>query len=102
MQFDEKSDGVLAGFSDGVLRYLKLRSGIKPNGTEKKFEYDLRMIQVLKPHTKPVTFITVEVKNQWIATGVRSRSNEVNQGFFLPLSRVLMERYSSSILHLEV
>ncbi|CAF0758116.1 unnamed protein product [Rotaria sordida] len=67
--FDEKSDGILVGFSDGVIRYFKLRSGIKPNGTEKKFEFDLRMIQVLKPHTKSVTFITVEVKNQWIATG---------------------------------
>ncbi|CAM4893268.1 unnamed protein product [Rotaria socialis] len=67
--FDEKSDGILVGFSDGVLRYLKLRSGIKPTGTEKKYEFDFRMIQALKPHTKPVTFITVEVQNQWIATG---------------------------------
>ncbi|CAF4618885.1 unnamed protein product [Rotaria sp. Silwood1] len=67
--FDEKSDGILAGFSDGIIRYFKLRSGIKPSGTEKKLEFDLRMIQVLKPHTKPVTFITLEVKNQWIATG---------------------------------
>ncbi|CAF4121599.1 unnamed protein product, partial [Rotaria magnacalcarata] len=67
--FDEKSDGILVGFSDGVLRYLKLRSGIKPTGTEKKSEFDFRMIQALKPHTKPVTFITVEVQNQWIATG---------------------------------
>lgn len=72
MQFDDKSDGILAGFSDGVIRYLKLRSGIKPNGTEKKFELDLRMIQALKPHTKAVTFIAIEVKNQWIATGVCS------------------------------
>ncbi|CAF3878718.1 unnamed protein product [Adineta steineri] len=67
--FNEKSDGILVGFSDGVIRYLKLRSGAKPTATEKKLEYDLKMIQVLKPHTKPVTFITVEVKNQWIATG---------------------------------
>ena len=28
------------------------------------------MIQVLKPHTKAVTNIALEVKNQWIATGV--------------------------------
>ena len=47
LKFDEKSDGILVGFSDGVIRYLKLRSGIKPNGTEKKFELDLRMIQAL-------------------------------------------------------
>jgi hypothetical protein len=70
LKFDEKSDGILVGFSNGIIRYLKLRSGIKPIGTEKKLEFDLRMIQVLKPHTKAVTFITVEVKNQWIATGV--------------------------------
>jgi len=69
-KFDEKSDGILVGFSDGVIRYFKLRSGIKPIGTEKKFEFDLRMIQVLKPHTKAVTFISVDIKNQWIATGV--------------------------------
>ena len=79
--FDDKSDGILAGFSDGVIRYMKLRSGVKPNGTEKKFELDLRLIQALKPHTKPVTFITIEVKNQWIATGVRSRSRTVNKKF---------------------
>ena len=71
LKFDEKSDGILVGFSNGIIRYLKLRSGMKPTGTEKKLEFDLRMIQVLKPHTKAVTFITVEVKNQWIATGVR-------------------------------
>ena len=61
---------MLAGFSDGVVRYLKLRSADKPMGTEKKFEFDLRMMQVLKPHTKAVTSIALEVKNQWIATGV--------------------------------
>jgi hypothetical protein len=70
LKFDEKSDGILVGFSDGVIRYFKLRSGIKPTGAEKKFEFDLRMIQVLKPHTKPVTFITIDVKNHLIATGV--------------------------------
>ena len=73
-KFDDKSDGILAGFSDGVIRYLKLRSGMKPNGTEKKLEFDLRILQVLKPHTKPVTCIALEVKNQWIATGVCSLS----------------------------
>ncbi len=70
VKFDDKSDGILVGFSDGVIRYLKLRSGIKPNGTEKKLEFDMRIMQVLKPHTKPVTHIALEVKNQWIATGV--------------------------------
>ncbi len=100
MKFDEKSDGILVGFSDGVIRYLKLRSGIKPNGIEKKFELDLRMIQVLKPHTKAVTFITVDVKNQWIATGV---CFELKVTFeLLDLFRVLMERYSSLILHQKV
>ena len=70
LQFEEKSDGILVGFADGVIRYFKLRSGVKTNTNEKKYEFDLRMIQVLKPHTKPVKFITVDVKNQWVATGV--------------------------------
>ena len=69
-QFAEKSDGILAGFSDGVIRYLTLRSATKPTGAEKKLDYDLRMLQVLKPHTKAVTCIALEVKHQWIATGV--------------------------------
>ncbi|UJR37290.1 hypothetical protein I4U23_029999 [Adineta vaga] len=67
--FNEKSDGVLVGFSDGIIRYLKLRSGSKPTGNEKKLEFDLKMMQVLKPHTKAITFITLDVKNQWVATG---------------------------------
>ena len=100
VQFDEKSDGILAGFSDGVVRYLKLRSGAKPSVTEKKLEFDLRMIQVLKPHTKPVTRLAVEVKNQWIATGV-------SEGVASPVglrssSRVPMERCSSSTSHRKV
>ena len=70
LQFEDKSDGLLAGFSDGVIRYLKIRSTNKSNPNEKKLDYDLRMVQVLKPHTKPVTHIAVEVKHQWIATGV--------------------------------
>ncbi|CAF1167075.1 unnamed protein product, partial [Adineta ricciae] len=67
--FNDKSDGILVGFSNGIVRYLKLRAGSKPTGNEKKHEYDLKMMQVIKPHTKPVTFITLDVKNQWVATG---------------------------------
>ncbi|CAF1081452.1 unnamed protein product [Didymodactylos carnosus] len=64
---DEKSDGIFLGFEDGVVRFVRLRS--VTNKSEKKLDFDIRLSQVIKPHTKSVTCIALEVSNRWVATG---------------------------------
>jgi WD40 repeat protein len=64
---DPESGTILAGFRDGVIRFLKL----VPKLTNYEQQFSLNLLEVFKPHSKDVTHIAIDSKNSIIATGVR-------------------------------
>ena len=62
---------ICVGYSDGLLRFLKLH----PNdmyGKDKnaKTPYDLVLFEIFKPHTKPITKLSINNSGSIIVTGV--------------------------------
>lgn len=71
LKIDPEGSTILVGFNDGVLRSLKLvYKGNTPS--HKEAPYELVLYEVHKPHTKAITSIAIDSKNEIIATGVRN------------------------------
>lgn len=69
---DSKGTKLLTGFADGVVRLLALNK-VDPSqlrNKKSKLKYELNLEQVFKPHTKPVTAITIDDQGEILATGV--------------------------------
>ena len=69
---DSKGTKLLTGFADGVVRLLALNK-VDPSqlrSKKSKLKYELNLEQVFKPHTKPVTAITIDDQGEILATGV--------------------------------
>ena len=72
LKVDAKGVKLLAGFMDGVVRLLTLNK-VDPSqvrGKKAKSNYELNLVQVFKPHTKPVTTLTIDDEGEILATGV--------------------------------
>ena len=69
---DPNGSKILAGFADGVVRLLNLNKADPSQARTKKQKsnYELSLGQVFKPHTKPVTTMTVDEQGEILATGV--------------------------------
>ncbi len=63
---------ILAGFADGVVRlFTVVKNGKNTLATKKNASnFDLKLSQVFKPHTKPVTSLAVSKDGRFLATGV--------------------------------
>ncbi len=72
--FQVDSDGlsVLTGFADGVVRSFTVTKGSQSTAAAKKnvSSFELKLNQVFKPHTKPVTSMAVSKDGKFLATGV--------------------------------
>lgn len=62
---DPEGGTLAVGFSDGVVRFLKL---VPSNNSQQQF--DLVLVEAFKPHTKPIRSISVDSKSSILATGV--------------------------------
>ncbi|CAF0711556.1 unnamed protein product [Brachionus calyciflorus] len=58
---DPDGGTIVAGFKDGVLRFMKL--------VPKNDKFELVLFEVFKPHTQAITRIAIDSKNSLIATG---------------------------------
>ncbi|XP_048588414.1 cilia- and flagella-associated protein 44-like isoform X2 [Nematostella vectensis] len=77
---DSNGTKILAGFNDGVVRLLTLNK-VDPSqvrSKKSKSNYKLSLTQVFKPHTKPVTVMTIDKEGELLATG----SNDCTVFFF--------------------
>ncbi|XP_031554688.1 cilia- and flagella-associated protein 44-like isoform X2 [Actinia tenebrosa] len=68
---DAKGTSILAGFADGVVRLLTLNKVdlSQVRSKKSKSNYELTLTQAFKPHTKPVTVITIDYDGELLATG---------------------------------
>ena len=68
---DVDPDGatIAAGFSDGVLRFMKIVLKQTQTAAHTEQHYELVLFEAFKPHTKSITRIAIDSKNSIIATG---------------------------------
>lgn len=68
---DPKGKTFIAGFADGVVRTLQITTDAV-NANQEKFKeiMNVELIQVLKPHTKPILSMDVHPKGEFFATSV--------------------------------
>ena len=73
-QVDPDGATICTGYEDGLLRFLKLRPNEKEQKNKKipKLPYEFALFEIFKPHTKPITKLSVNRSGTIIVTAVRN------------------------------
>lgn len=69
LQVEASGDVMIGGFTDGVLRMFVVCLRDLEKGTKPSTDDYVHLICVTKPHTKPITFLTVNPAGDMIVTG---------------------------------